>query len=213
VLTALAPRVAVYAHGTAPPAVREGWIALAQLPPALGSPAVFGDGSHPTTRLCAAAVDLLSRQRHPEAVLDVGTGTGILARIARARGASFVVATDIDPDALSCARAHARLDSQRVEIELSSEPPDHWGPRFNLVVANILQNPLEALAPAFGRALAPDGLLLISGFTRPQAPSLRVLYEKAGMAFRGQSNLDDWVLLMFTLSDIQRVTADQVPSH
>src|SRR5581483_1767266 len=102
VLTALAPRVAVYAHGTAPPAVREGWIALAQLPPALGSPAVFGDGSHPTTRLCAAAVDLLSRQRHPEAVLDVGTGTGILARIARARGASFVVATDIDPDALSC---------------------------------------------------------------------------------------------------------------
>jgi ribosomal protein L11 methylase PrmA len=237
----VAPRVLVYPFGSPAPATEEGWIALAQLAPAPGSPAVFGDGSHPTTRLCAAAVDLICRRRcttvtsdayspgaspstvaHAPAhagaptdthspndvylpdrvhatlaVLDVGTGTGILARIARARGARFVVGTDIDPVALSFAKAHAQLDRHPLEIVFTSEPPDHWGARFDLVVANILQGPLETLAPALCRALAPDGVLLISGFTRPQVPSLRVLYEKAGVTFRGQSNLEEWVLLTF----------------
>lgn len=87
----IAPRVAVYPFGSAPPSVEHGWIALGQLPQAPGCLTVFGDGSHATTRLCAAAIDLLCRQRQPEAVLDVGTGTGVLARIARARGARLIV--------------------------------------------------------------------------------------------------------------------------
>jgi ribosomal protein L11 methyltransferase len=206
----IAPRVLVYPSGSPAPATEEGWVALPLLPSAPGSPAVFGDGSHPTTRLCAAALDLLCRQhraRSPTlseqrlplypAVLDVGTGTGILARIARARDAGFIVGTDIDPAALSCARAHAQLDHHSRVIEFSSEPPDHWGARFDLVVANILQGPLESLAPALCRALAPEGILLISGFTRPQVPSLRVVYEKAGVTFRGQSILEEWTLLTF----------------
>ena len=209
----IAPRVIVYPHGSPPPATGEGCTALAQLTQGGGSAAVFGDGSHPTTRLCAAGVDLLCRQRHPHAVLDVGTGTGILARIARARGAGFVVGTDIDPGALSCARAHAALDAHPVGIELSDNSPDHWGPRFDLVVANILQEPLEGLASALGRALAPGGLLLISGFTRPQAPSLRVLFEIAGMSVRGQSNLGEWVLLTFSVLDIQGCATNQSPPH
>jgi ribosomal protein L11 methyltransferase len=231
----------VYPFGSPAPATEEGWIALAQLAPAPGSAAVFGDGSHPTTRLCAAAVDLICRQRFTTAtsddyspgaspstvayatahagvptnsdspidvdppdrvratlaVLDVGTGTGILARVARARGAGFVAGTDIDPVALSFAQAHAQLDRHPLEIVFTSEPPDHWGARFDLVVANILQEPLENLAPALCRALAPGGVLLISGFTRLQVPSLGVLYEKAGVTFRGQSNLEEWALLTF----------------
>ncbi len=188
-------------------------MALAQLPHAPGATTVFGDGSHPTTRLCAAGLDLLCRQRQPHAVLDVGTGTGILARIARARGARFIAGTDIDPVALSCARAHAHLDVHPVGIEFSDNLPDHWGPRFDLVVANILQEPLEVLACALGRALAPGGLLLISGFTRPQAPSLRVLYANAGMTVRGQSNLDEWVLLTFAVLDVQGRATNQRPPH
>jgi ribosomal protein L11 methyltransferase len=176
------------------------WLALPQLPERVTGTTVFGDGSHPTTRLCAGALDLLCRQRQPAAVLDVGTGTGVLARIARARGAHFIVGTDIDPLALSCAEAHSALDAHPVEIHFSHEAPDYWGARFDLVVANILEEPLGHLAPALSRAPQPGGLLLLSGFTRPQTPALRVLYEKTGVTFVRQSHLDDWSLLMFERS-------------
>jgi ribosomal protein L11 methyltransferase len=121
----------------------------------------------------------------------------VLARIARARGARLIVGTDIDSVALTCARAHADLDAHPVEIQLGSEGPDHWGARFDLVVANILESPLQMLAPALCRALAPGGVLLISGFTRPQMPALRVLYDNAGLRFLGHSSLDEWALLTF----------------
>jgi ribosomal protein L11 methyltransferase len=132
-----------------------------------------------------------------KAVLDVGTGTGVLARIARARGARAVVGTDIDPVALRSARAHAALDDHPVEIQFGCELPDQWGARFDLVVANILESPLRDLMPALCRALAPGGVLLISGFTRPQIPALRVLYERGGLEFRGDFKLDEWALLKF----------------
>lgn len=136
----LAPRITLYSLGSPAPAVTDGWLALATLAEQEADAFVFGDGSHPTTRLCAGVVDVVCRQRRPESVLDVGTGTGVLARIARARGATFVVGTDIDSDALASADAHARLDNHPVLIGLSTAPPDHWGARFDLVVANILAN-------------------------------------------------------------------------
>jgi ribosomal protein L11 methyltransferase len=161
------------------------------------------------------------------AVLDVGTGTGILARVARGRGATFVVGTDIDPTAVACAKAHAELDaadsggatgsSVRAaeigsgapfdNIHFGSEAPDHWGARFDLVVANILEAPLHDLSPALCRALKPGGALLISGFTRPQAPALRLTYETAGLQSAGDFTLDDWVLLRFTAEEVPDGTA------
>jgi ribosomal protein L11 methyltransferase len=197
----IGPRVAVYPSGSALPPLRPGDIALAQITPEPGSPVVFGDGSHPTTRLCAAALDYLCRQRQPEAVLDVGTGTGVLARIARARGARFIVGTDIDPAALASARAHATLDARSPEIHFGSEPPDHWGARFDLVVANILEVPLCELAPALCRAITADGYVVLSGFTRLQIPVLRTTYEGAGLTYSGDSHLDDWALLTFRAYD------------
>jgi ribosomal protein L11 methyltransferase len=192
----IAPRVTVYPAGSVPPLLEEGWIALARLPSDQNH-AVFGDGSHATTRLCAAAVDMVCRQQRPQAVLDVGTGTGLLARIARARGARFIVGTDIDAVALSCAKVHADLDGHEVEIQFGREVPDHWGARFDLVVANILEGPLVSLAPALGRALVPGGILLISGFMRPQIPGLRRVYEATGLKSRGHFSLDEWALLKF----------------
>src|SRR5882757_8313481 len=192
----IAPRVTVYPAGSAPPLQEEGWIALTQLP-GEQTRAVFGDGSHATTRLCAAAVDMVCRKQRPQAVLDVGTGTGILARIARARGARFIVGTDIDAVALSCAKVHADLDGHQVDIQFGREAPDHWGARFDLVVANILEGPLERLAPALCRALFPGGILLISGFMRPQIPGLRLLYEATGLKSSGHFSLDEWAALKF----------------
>lgn len=188
-MVALTPRIRVYRAGSPQPVLEPGWLALAQHETAAG---VFGDGSHPTTRLCASVVDQLCRQRQPESVLDVGTGTGVLARIARARGATFVVGTDIDANALTAAAANAALDAQTIAI--SDQAPDSWGARFDLIVANILEEPLRELAPALKRALGPHGVLVISGFMRSQVPVLRVHY---GMRIVGEAFLEEWALLVF----------------
>jgi ribosomal protein L11 methyltransferase len=193
----IAPRVVLYPVGSDAPCVPPGWLSLPHIPHERGGVRVFGDGSHATTRLCAAVVDLLCRRHSPEAVLDVGTGTGILARIARARGATFVVGVDIDPIALAASSAHAALDTDVPQIHVADQPPDHWGPCFDLIVANILEGLLSALASSIRAALAPDGLVLLSGFTKPQAPSLRVLYESIGLVLAGESYMDEWALLAF----------------
>src|SRR5690242_13672357 len=132
-MIALAPRIRLYAAGLPPPVLDPGWLALAQHAQDGAAGVVFGDGSHPATRLWAAVVDQLWRQRQPEAVLDVGTGTGVLARIARARGATFVVGTDIDAGALESAAANSALDGNSIVV--SGEAPDFWGARFDVVVA------------------------------------------------------------------------------
>lgn len=197
----IAPRVILYDQASPPPVLAPGELALARIPACATAPAVFGDGSHPTTRLCAAALDLLCRQQPGAAVLDVGTGTGVLARIARARQASFVAATDIDPAALDCARAHAALEAAAPAIHFSSEHPAHWSAhwaqRFDLVAANILEAQLAGLAAAIYAALRPGGRALLSGITRAQVPSLRLACERAGLNSQSIAQLQDWVLLSF----------------
>jgi len=89
------------------------------------------------------------------------------------------------------------LDGHEVDIQFGREAPDHRGARFDLVVANILEGPLERLAPALCRALVPGGILLISGFMRPQIPGLRLLYEATGLKSSGHFSLDEWALLKF----------------
>lgn len=188
----ITPQVYLYEAGSAPPKVPLNAIALPQLPSR-----AFGDGTHPTTRLCAGAVDFLTRQEKPAHVLDVGTGTGILARIARARGANDCVGTDIDPEALQAAQSNAALDPNPGQILFVHQLPDYWGPRFNLVVANILEAPIRELSPHLTQALAPDGALLLSGFTRVQTPGLQVIFTSLGLSLVSESHLDEWALLMF----------------
>lgn len=198
-LTRLAPRVFLRHIDAAdgrvhpPAAVPEGSMVL----PQLRSPA-FGDGTHPTTRLCARAVDLLCRQRAPRAVLDVGSGTGVLARIARAHGAIFVVATDVDQESLRSVTANAALDASDMPIHVHDarrHEPDAWGPRFDLVVANILVPVLVTLAPRLVAALSPHGVLLLSGLTAPEAPELRAAFSAAGAAVTVQARDGEWIVL------------------
>lgn len=192
----LSPLITLYEAGQSPGEIPLGRLALPHL-----RDQAFGDGSHPTTRLCAGAVDLLCRQlfqtKSSFSFLDVGTGTGVLARVARARGATFVVGTDIDPEAIDSARKHADLDSSPVPILISREAPDHWGAKFELVVANILEAPLRSLATPLSKSLAPQGQLLISGFTRAQIPALRLAFEDQGLDLLTESELEGWVLLVF----------------
>jgi ribosomal protein L11 methyltransferase len=193
----IAPRVVLYSATEAPPQVGAGVLAFPELPAELAGGFVFGDGSHPTTRLCAGALDMMLGQKRPAAVLDVGTGTGILARIARARGVPFVVGTDIDPKALAWAARQCALDGHETEIELTNQLPDAWGARFDLIVANILEGPLTELAPFIAKAMLPSATLLLSGFTPLQVPALRATYEKLSLRFVQEARQGEWALLRF----------------
>jgi ribosomal protein L11 methyltransferase len=108
-----------------------------------------------------------------------------------------VVGTDIDPDALACAAAHADLDGLAHPIHFTTDSPDTLGERFDLVVANILESPLHELVPALRAALRSGGRLLLSGITRPQIPALRVACEKAGLDSQGDAHRDGWAIISF----------------
>ena len=136
----------------------------------------FGTGSHPTTRLC---LEWLARElRAGESVLDYGCGSGILAIAACRLGATRVVGTDIDPQALEASRANA----VRNDVAPTFLPVDRlcgFEPRaFDVVVANILSNPLVLLAPALARHVRPGGRIVLSGILETQADAVMTVYRQ-----------------------------------
>jgi ribosomal protein L11 methyltransferase len=163
--------------------VRPSWI---DAPPPPGSVEVvldpgmaFGTGSHATTSLCLAALSDLLAERPGASVLDVGTGSGLLAIAARKLGAGRVAANDEDPVAVEVARENAARNG--VALELTGAPVDDIPGAFDLVVANILANVLVALAPALARKVAAGGVLLLSGILGPQEAEVRVAHVAAGL--------------------------------
>lgn len=152
----------------------------------------FGTGHHETTTLCARAV-LAEVRAGKKQVLDVGTGTGILAMIAAKAGATDIVGTDNDP--LACEVARENLAKNGFDFEITEKTPDAFGPRFDLVVANILANPLIELAPQIIKALKPGGVLLLSGILTTQAEKVQHAYEALGLKHQETTQLGDWVLI------------------
>lgn len=188
----IAPRVEVCDVDDIAPVRAEPRIVLRQY-----ASQAFGDGSHPTTKLCGRAVDLLCRQRRPKSMLDVGTGTGVLARLACHHQVAHVVGTDIDPSALQVAARNAQLDLPIPAPHWSGRPPQSWGPVFDVVVANILEDVLMSLSEALFAALSEDGQLLLSGFLKPQTPALRHHFSALGLRLRAQVEHESWALLHF----------------
>jgi ribosomal protein L11 methyltransferase len=164
--------------------VRPSWI---DAPPPPGAVEVvldpgmaFGTGTHPTTALCLAALSDLLGTRPGASVLDVGTGSGLLAIAARKLGASRVAANDEDPVAVRVARENAEKNG--TALELTVAPVDEIPGTFDVVVANILANVLVALAPALAAKVAPGGVLLLSGILHPQEDEVRRAHVAAGLA-------------------------------
>lgn len=131
----------------------------------------FGTGSHPTTRLC---LEWLERNVSPGvSLLDYGCGSGILAIAAARLGADDVLGVDIDPQAVSAAKSNAERN------EVSAHFADSAGEikgQFDIVVANILSNPLKALAPAICSHARPGGKLALSGILAEQTEELIAAY-------------------------------------
>lgn len=152
----------------------------------------FGTGDHPTTALCLAAVEAFCAA-HPEAsVLDVGTGTGVLALMARKLGAARVVGLDSDPMSVTLARENAALNG--VEgVELSGATLDAVQGPFDLVVANILANTLVELAPALVRHTRSR--LVLAGVLIHQEDEVREAFQRLGAVSEGGARMGDWVRL------------------
>jgi ribosomal protein L11 methyltransferase len=156
----------------------------------------FGTGDHPTTALCLQAIqDAVDRK--PEAsVLDVGTGTGVLAIAARRLGAKRVVANDIDPAAVRIAAENAGRNGAS-GIEFTDRPLERISGEFDVVVANLFAGVICQLAPRLAAHLAPNGLLLLTGILAPQAPEVTRAIDREGLAHAGKRVSGEWVLLRF----------------
>ncbi len=150
----------------------------------------FGTGSHPTTRLC---LEWLEKTVTPGcSVVDYGCGSGILAIAAGKLGAREVRGLDIDPQAVEAARANAERNAVMADFVDGSQPIDGT---YDVVVANILSNPLRVLAPAICALVRPaGGQLALSGILREQADEIIAVYAP-WIALTVADVGEDWVCL------------------
>lgn len=152
----------------------------------------FGTGSHPTTRLC---LEWLEREVSPgSTLLDYGCGSGILAIAAAKLGAASVAGVDIDAQAVSAARDNAERNEVQARFEDSAEP---LAGEYDLVVANILSNPLRVLAPAICAHVRPGGKLALSGILAEQAEEIIGIYA-TWLPLTVADTRDGWVCLSGT---------------
>lgn len=156
----------------------------------------FGTGSHPTTRLC---LEWLACELGPgQSVLDYGCGSGILAIAAAKLGAGRVVGVDVDPQAIEAARANAIVN----RVTASFVPPDGTELRdrstFDVVVANILANPLRLLAPALAARVRGGGRIVLSGVLGDQAVDVAAAYAPWFIIGVWKTGEEGWVALAGT---------------
>jgi ribosomal protein L11 methyltransferase len=161
----------------------------------------FGTGHHGTTRGCLLALDAVSRQFKPRHILDLGTGTGILAIAATKLFREPVLATDIDARSAQTARDNARLNRVGALVttvhaaglrapQIAARAP------FDLVLCNILLRPLQRLAASMARQLVPNAHVVLSGILAAQKNAAVAAYRSQGLVVERSFALDGWVTLV-----------------
>jgi ribosomal protein L11 methyltransferase len=161
----------------------------------------FGTGHHGTTRGCLLLLDRVLKARHPARVLDLGTGTGVLAIAAAKALHCKVLASDIDPLSVRVARDNARLNTTGNLVEtiratgFSAPQFAKHGP-FDLVLANILANPLRQMATPMARHLAPSALVILSGLLPYQAQGVIAAYRARGLVLLRHLRIEGWSSLL-----------------
>ncbi|HEY7901204.1 MAG TPA: 50S ribosomal protein L11 methyltransferase [Caulobacteraceae bacterium] len=166
--------------------------------------AAFGTGHHGTTAGCLATFDALLKGRCFRRVLDVGTGTGVLAIAAARCGATRVIGTDLDPVAVRVAAANAALNRCGVRFVCANGLAHSVAMRsapYDLVFANILARPLIALSRDIGRALNRGGVVILSGLLRSQARAVRAAYVGCGFRVLMRLDVDAWTTLALARPD------------
>jgi ribosomal protein L11 methylase PrmA len=155
----------------------------------------FGTGLHPTTALCLEALHDELTGSLPTRVLDVGTGSGVLALAALCCGVPRVIAIDIDDDAVRVAADNARLNGISSGLMLVRGGPEALAGSWPLVLANVLAAPLIEMAPVLTRRVGRGGRLILSGIPSSVAPDVEQAYRRLGMRQVRTAARDGWTAL------------------
>jgi ribosomal protein L11 methyltransferase len=161
----------------------------------------FGTGHHGTTRGCLLLLDHILKAHPPRRVLDLGTGTGVLA-IAAAKALHIrVLASDIDALSVKVAAENARANGAGPLVEVAwgngfSVPKLRQRKPFDLVLANILANPLRQMATPMSRHLAGGARVILSGLLSAQAPAVIAAYRARGLIVEGHVRIEGWSSLL-----------------
>ena len=160
----------------------------------------FGTGSHPTTHLCLL---WLEQQTHlqNQSLLDYGCGSGILAIAAAKLGCNPVIGTDIDPQAMVAARSNAEINNTTIRFVLPNEGALELAAetKYDIVMANILANPLQVLAPALVNKMKIGGRIVLSGVLARQAEEVIATYSQ-WLKLSVWKESEGWVCLHGTLN-------------
>ena len=172
----------------------------------------FGTGSHPTTHLCLLWLEQQTQLQN-KSLLDYGCGSGILAIAAKKLGCNPVVGTDIDPQAMVAARSNAEINGVDITFALPDDAVPMLGAdaRYDIVMANILANPLQVLAPALVQRIRPGGQIVLSGVLSRQADEVIASYSQWLTLSVWKEN-DGWVCLAGTL-EVKKNSTDVASSH
>jgi ribosomal protein L11 methyltransferase len=174
----------------------------------------FGTGHHGTTRGCLLALDRILRTRRLRRVLDLGTGTGVLA-IAAAKAARVrVLASDSDARAVRVAGANTRANGvgALVEVVCAVGPRGarvRRGRPYDLIFANILLLPLQRMAAALSRLIAPGGAVVLSGLLPGHANAALAAYRMQGLYLAWRIDLEGWVTLVLVPGQRQASTGPE----
>ena len=161
----------------------------------------FGTGHHGTTRGCLLLLDQVLKAYRPRRVLDLGTGTGVLAISAAKALRIRVLASDIDPLSVRVAHENARLNGTGDLVEtihatgFSAPEFARRGP-FDLVLANILANPLRQMATPMAQHLTSSALVILSGLLPHQAQGVIAAYRARGLVLKRQIRIEGWSSLL-----------------
>ena len=162
--------------------------------------AAFGTGLHPTSALCLEALDAIVQIARPEAVLDVGTGSGVLALAALMLGVPRALAIDLDDGALREAAENASLNGIADRLQLARGGPETLTGTWPLVLANVVAASLIEMAPALVRRVGHDGRLVLSGIPSCLEADVDRAYRDLGMRRVRPMSRGGWVALVLQAS-------------
>lgn len=161
----------------------------------------FGTGGHETTRLCLECLEqILSNEPHlDEPMLDLGTGSGILAIASAKLGATRIDAVDIDPQAVLVAEENCRLNRVAGAVVCSTTPLEQLPGGYRLILANILAEELVRMAPELARRLVPDGLLVLSGILAEREQYVIDGFAQQPLTLEASLSAGEWRCLRYRI--------------